>query len=407
MLSLIGNIVAIVVAVLGVGFFAGSETAFVSSNRFQIAAMAKSGSRRARLARRLLGDTSTLLSVTLVGTNVCIVLSSSLATALLARYIGPYAVLVSTFAMTVFILLFGEIMPKAVARTNPEGFLTFIAPLLGAAYYVIYPVAIVTSSIASLFVRLSGHKDRAGAVTREEIRAVVKEIAGDGMSLPSHAYAYRVLDLARMKVTGVMVPMDEVSCFEEGETVRAVLSESSRSGHSRYPVYKGTCENITGLLHIKDLLGVPESTRIRVFSRSAHFIPESQTVQKAIFEMRDDFRHLSVVTDEYGRSIGIVTFEDALEEILGEISDEYDGRVERSLRIGDIISGRVPVSLVAEELGLDVPEGAGDTLAGFLLHLIGRIPRAGDVIEHGGYAFYVIEVRGNRIRRVRIEEKED
>ena len=407
MLNLAGNIAAIVLAVLGVGFFAGSETAFLSSNRFQISAMARSGSRRARLARRLLGDTSTLLSVTLVGTNVCTVLASALATALLTHYLGAYAVLVSTLTVTLFILLFGEITPKAVARSNPEGFLTFVAPLLGIAYYVLYPVAIVTSFIASLFVGRSERKDRAGAVTREEIRAVVKEIAGDAMNLPSHAYAYRVLDLARMKVTCVMVPMDEVNCFEEGETVRHVLSEASRSGHSRYPVYKGTCENITGLLHIQDLLGAPETARIRLFSRSAYFIPESQTVQKAIFNMRDDYRHLSVVTDEYGRSIGIVTFEDALEEILGEISDEYDGRAERSLKIGDVVSGRVPVSLIEEELGLEVPEGAGDTLAGFLLHLGVGIPHAGDVIEHGGYRFCVVEVRGNRIRRVRIDEKED
>jgi CBS domain containing-hemolysin-like protein len=407
MLNLVGNIVAIAIAVLGVGFFGGSEIAFVSSNRFQISAMARSGSRRARLARRLLADTSTLLSVTLVGSNICVVLASALTTALLTRYLGPYAVLVSTFAITIFILLFGEITPKAIARANPEGFLTFVAPLLGAAYYAFYPVAIVTSSVASLFVGPSSRKGRSGAVTREEIRAVVKEIAGGTIGLPSHTYAYRVLDLARMKVTSVMVPMDEVNCLEEGVTVRHVLSESSRSGHSRYPVYKGSCENITGVLHIQDLLGVPESKSVRTFSRSAHFIPETRTVQKAIFEMRDDFRHLSVVTDEYGRSIGIVTFEDALEQILGEISDEYDARVNRTVNLGDVVSGGVPISLIEEELGLEVPSGAGDTLAGFLLHLGGQIPRAGDVIEHGGFKFCVVEVRGNRIRRVRIEDRED
>ncbi|MGD9140286.1 MAG: hemolysin family protein [bacterium] len=407
MLDVIGNIAAIVAAVLGSGFFSGSETAFVSSNRFQISAMATSGSMRARMARRLLADPSTLLSVTLVGTNVCVVLASALATATLADYLGDYAVLVSTVSVTFFLLVFGEIIPKAIARTSPEGFLTFVAPVLGVAYYVLYPVAMVTSSIASVFVGPSGRRERSGAVTREEIRAIVKEIAGDASSLPSHAYAYRVLDLSRMKVTGVMVPMDEVNCFEEGMTVRQVLSESSRSGHSRYPVYKGSCEHITGVLHIRDLLGVTEDRSIRVFSRSAHFIPETQTVRRAIFEMRDDLRHLSVVTDEYGRSIGIVTFEDALEEILGEISDEYDGRQERGIEIGGIVSGRVPVSLIEEELGIEIPEGAGDTLAGFLLHVSGEIPHAGAVIEHGNFRFHVVEVRGNRIRRVRIDEKEE
>ncbi len=406
MVGLIGNIAAIAAAIVGVGFFSGSETAFVSSDRFRISAMAASGSRRARLARRLLADPSTLLSVTLVGTNVCVVLASALATALLASRLGPYAVPASTVGVTAFILLFGEIMPKATARNNPEGFLTFIAPVLAAAYYILYPIAVVTSSVASLFVGRPGRVERAGAVTREEIRALVKEIAGDAGSLPSHTYAYRVLDLSRMKVTAVMVPIGEADCIEEGITVREALEEMSRSGHSRYPVYKGRCENITGVLHVKDLLGVPENSRIRVFARSAHFIPETQTVRQAIIEMRDDRRHLSVVTDEYGRSIGIVTFEDAIEEILGEISDEYDGGRVTKLEPGAIVAGRVPVSLVGEELGLEIPEGAGDTLAGLLLHVSGRIPQAGEVIEYGDFRFRVVEVRGNTIKRVRIEEKE-
>jgi putative hemolysin len=407
MLSSIGYIAAIAAAVLGVGFFSGSETAFVSSNRFQIAAMAKSGGRRARMARRLIADPGTLLSVTLVGTNVCVVLASALATALLTRYLGYYGVIASTIVVTVFILFFGEITPKAIARSRPEGFLTFVAPVLGAAYYILYPVALVTSSIACIFVGLSGRRERAGAVTREEIRALLKEMAVGGGSLPSHAYAYRVLDLSRMKVTSVMVPMDEVVCFEEGVTVRQVLSVSSRSGHSRYPVYKGNCEHITGILHIKDLLGVPETYKIRVFSRSAYFIPETQSVQNAMFEMRDEFRHLSIVTDEYGRSIGIVTFEDALEEIMGEITDEYDPRAVAEFEPGRVVSGRLPILLIAEELGLDIPEGSGKTLAGFLLHIAGHIPNSGDVFDYGGYRFAVVEVRANRIRRVRITEKED
>jgi len=405
MLNVIGSVVAILLAVLGVGFFAGSETAFVSSNRFRISAMAKAGNRRAGMARRLLGDPGTLLSVTLVGTNVCVVLASAMATALLVGYLGDYAVLASTIAVTLFLLLFGEIIPKTIARNAPEGFLTFVAPVLSAAYYLLYPVAFVTSSIASLFVRISGGRERSLAVTREEIRALVREIAKGAVSLPSHAYAYRVLDLSRMKVPSVMVPMSEVSSFDERATVREVLSESTRSGHSRYPVYKGTCDNIIGILHIRELLGVPESSRIGVFARSAHFIPETKTVKRAILEMRDEARHLSVVTDEYGRSIGIVTFEDALEEILGEISDEYDGRSSAKLAVGSVVSGRVPISLVRHELGLDVPKGSGDTLAGFLLQVAGHIPHAGEEIEYSGYGFCVVEVKGNRIRRVRIDEK--
>jgi putative hemolysin len=404
--NLAGNIAAVALAILGSGFFSGSETAFVSSNRFRIAAMAREGSRRASVASRLLQNPGTLLSVTLVGTNVCIVLASALATALLARYLGSYAVLTSTVGVTVFLLLFGEITPKAIARVSPEGFLVFVAPGLGAAYYLLYPVAFLTSSVASLFVGLSRHREQSLVVTREEIRALVREIARGGVKLPSHAYAYRVLDMSKMRVSSVMVPMDEVKCLDEGVTVRQALRESSRSGHSRYPVYKGNCENIVGILYVKDLLGAREDTRIRVFARSVRFVPESKTVKNAILEMRDESRHLCVVTNEYGRSIGIVTFEDVIEEVLGEISDEYDERGGMKLEIGGVTSGRIPISLVADELGLEIPAGSGDTLAGFLLHLRGQIPEPGEVIEHGDYRFRVIEVKGNRINKIRIARKE-
>jgi putative hemolysin len=394
--------VAIAGSIAAVAFFASSEISFVSSNKFRIRGLVRRGVKGAAIAQGLLDHPATLLSVTLVGTNIFVVLVSSLMTDLLTRSLGPYSVVVSTVAATSLILVFGEIIPKAIARNQPEVFLLKAAPGMAAAYYVLYPVARVTSWIAGAFVRLSRPVDRVGAVTREEIRALVKEAAQARSGLLSQAYAHRVLDLSRMKVTAAMMPMDEVTRISEESSVNDALSLASKTGHSRCPVYKRTPDNIVGILHVKDLLGVPREARIRIFARSVFFIPETKSLKDALREMRDELRHLAVIDDEYGRPIGIVTFEDLMEEIMGEISDEYDRVVREPVRLDQVISGSTPVSTINEELGADIPDGAYDTVAGFMLDQAGALCQVGDIIEFGDFRFHVVEVRGKRIRKVRI-----
>jgi putative hemolysin len=406
MLSYLIHLAAIVASVAGVAFFAGSEISFVSASRFRIGGMAKRKVRGASTAKRLLDDPATLLSVTLVGTNIFVVLASSLATSILSRLVGAYAIPVSTVGVTAVILVFGEIVPKAVARTSPEAFLMRAAHGLRVAYYVLYPVARVTSAIATLLATASASAERRVPVTRDEIRALVKEVTQSGLGVGSYTYAHRILDLSRVKVTGVMLPMDEVVCVDEEATVREALAAAESSGHSRYPVYKRTRENLVGILHVKDLLGVPTGSRVKSFVRRGYFVPETRTVKEAIREMRDELRHLGIVTDEYGRPIGILTFEDLVEEIMGEIRDEYD-RVEGSrVMLGRVISGSTPISLVRDELEIGVPEGAYDTVAGFILDRAGSLCKPGDVVEYGGFEFRVVEVKGKRIRRVRITRKD-
>jgi putative hemolysin len=397
----------IAVSVAAVAFFGGSEIAFVSSNRFRIRGMARRGVRGAPTARWLLEHPSTLLSATLVGTNIFLVLASSLTTRMLGPALGPYTVPVSTLVITVTVLILGEIVPKTLARTRPEAFLTRVAPGLGVSYYLLYPIARGTSAIALALMRLARADHRGSQVTRDEIRALVKETAQAGTGIPSQTYAHRVLDLSRMKITSVMLPMDEVVAVEENATIREVLEIAASRGHSRYPVYKRSPDHVVGVLHLKDLLGAPPDSKIKVFVHSAYFVPETKSVKRAISEMRDELRHLGVVTDEYGRPIGILTFEDLIEEIMGEISDEYDRPEASSIRLGRVISGGTPISLLSEELDLDIPAGSYDTVAGFILDRAGRICEAGDTVRYKGLEFHVVEVRGKRIRRVRITRSED
>lgn len=399
------HILAVVCCIAADAFFAGSETAFVSSSRFHIRSMARRRIKGAALARRLLRNPATLLNVTLVGTNIFIVFASSLVTALLTEPLGPYSVLVSTVMVTSLILVFGEIIPKAAARADPEAFLLKAAPGLAVAYLVLFPVARATAFLASAFVRKPPGGE--AGVSRDEIRALVKEAARSGRAYTAPSYAHRVFDLSRMKVTGVMVPMDEVVCVDEKATVREMIKTAAQSGHSRYPVYRKSVDNIVGIIRLKHLLGVPEDSSVRMFAGSAHFLPETKTVKAALGEMRDDVRHMGIVTDEYGRPLGIVTFEDLIEEIMGEISDEYDREAERDEGRGRIIGGSTPIEVVNEEFDAHIPEGAYDTLAGFILERAGSVCAVGEIIEFGGLKLQVTEVKGKRISKVRISRRED
>jgi CBS domain containing-hemolysin-like protein len=397
---------ALAVSIGGVAFFAGSETSFISSNRFQIRVLAKRGVRGAAAARKLLENPATLLSATLVGTNIFTVLASVLVTHLLGGMLGTYSVLVATVGVTALILVFGEITPKAIARNSPEAFLTRAAIGLKIAYYVLYPVAKVSSGIGLLLARLTLSAEKHSVITRDEIRALVKEASQADLSLGSYAYAHRILDLSRMKVTEAMLPMDEVVCIDDDSSIRQTLEIAAASGHSRYPVFKRGGD-IVGILHVKDLLGVPVDSKVKVFVRSGYYVPETKTVKDAVREMRDELKHLAIVTDEYGRPIGILTFEDLVEKITGEIRDEYDHAIEGRLGLGRALSGSTPIAVVNEELGTDIPRGAYDTIAGFILDRAGKICGRGDVVAFGRFRFHVVQVRGRRIRQVMITERQE
>jgi putative hemolysin len=195
-------------------------------------------------------------------------------------------------------------------------------------------------------------------------------------------------------------------CIDEKAKVSDALAAASRSGHSRYPLYRKDPENIIGILHLKHLLGAPDGSEVRMFARTAHFIPETKTVKGAIVEMRGELRHMGIVTDEYGRPIGIITFEDLVEEIMGEISDEYDQDSVGDVGWGKIISGSTPVAAINEDLDVNIPEGAYDTIAGFILDRTGEMCDVGAMVEYGEIHLQVVEVKGKRIRRVRISRRE-
>ncbi len=392
----------VIVSVLSVGFFSGSETALVSCSRYKVKALVRTKQKGLSKALTVLDNPAMTLAVILICTNMFVVIASAITTTLFERIVGGYSVAASTVVVTVALLIFGEIIPKTIASRNPEGFLLRTLGGLLVGYYLFYPFAIVWARFGELVKRLPGGKEWHLGGGREEIGILVREAMESSLALSPSLGIHRVLELGRIKVGSIMKPMDEVECIDEGSTVEEAKEIATRTGYSRYPVCRGTKDNIVGILNIKSLLGIPGKASIRSFLRSPFFVPVTQTLKTAIREMREEAKHLAIVADEYGRPVGIITFEDLIEEIVGEISDEFDLATPDKVAIGKPIPGNTPLLLINELLEISIPEGGYKTIAGFILDRLGRMCHPGDSVEFDGYRIDVLEVKGRRIKTVRI-----
>lgn len=391
-----------ILSVVGVGFFAGSETALVASSRYKLKAMVR-GKRSGLSKAMIVADNRAMsLAMILIGTNIFLVITSALTTELLEQRFGGYSVLISTLGVTTVLLIFGEIIPKTIASKNPEGFLLVTLWGLLIMRYLFYPLGLLWEGFGKMLSRSLGRREWHLIGRREEIGILVREAMESSLAITPFSGVHRVLDLSRIKVGSIMKPMDEVECIDEKSTVEEARAIASRVGYSRYPVYRGSKDNIVGTLYIKTLLGMPGKASIRSFLRNPFFVPETQTLKVAMREMRDEARHLAIVADEYGRPVGIVTFEDLIEEIFGEISDEFDLDAPDTIALEKPIPGNTPVLLLNEMLDINIPEGSYQTVAGFILDRLGRMCHPGDFVEFDGYRIDVIEVKGRRIKTVRI-----
>ncbi|MGQ9604165.1 MAG: hemolysin family protein [bacterium] len=396
----------VIVSVVAVGFFAGSETALVSCSRYRVKALVRRKQRRLSRALITLDNRAMSLSVILIGNNIFVVLSSALTTNLLEQRFGGYSVLISTVAVTVVLLIFGEIIPKTVASRNPDGFLLRTLGGLLIAYYVLYPFGLVWAGLGKILSRFLGGREWHIIGSREEIGILTREAMESSLALTPFSGAHRVLDLSRITVGSIMKPMDEVECIDEGSTVEEAKEVATQTGYSRYPICRGTKDNIVGILNIKSLLGIPGKASIRSFVRSPFFVPEIQTLKTAMGEMHEEVKHLAIVADEYGRPVGIITFEDLIEEVIGEVSDEFDLGLPDKVTIGKPIPGNTPILLLNEILDINIPEGGYQTVAGFILDRLGRMCHPGDSVEFDGYRIEVLEMKGRRIKTVKISKAE-
>jgi len=418
---LIGDIVIVLVIVLIGGFFAASEMALVSLREGQIRKLSQ-GSKRGQKAAKLAQDPNRFLSSVQIGVTLATLVSGVYGSATLVGFLeraliragmgrgwaDALAFVVVTVLITFVTLIFGELAPKRIALQRVEPVALLAAPTLDRISKLARPLVWLLSKSTDLVVRILGGNPKANrtVITEEELRDLVA--SNQALSLDERRIVGDVFDAGKRQIREVLRPRTEVE-FVAAETPLSEAADLAVSvPYSRLPVYQGSYDNVIGFVHVRDLLDPARADSpltVGQVSRHVKFMPNSKTVLAALSEMRRERAHLAIVVDEYGGTAGIVTLEDLVEELIGDIRDEYDQDQDqtRRLRGGEVeVDGLLNLHEFAEQTGIDLPEGPYETAAGFVLARLGEVPEVGDSVEVDEHRITVTEMDGRRIARLRI-----
>lgn len=406
-------ILAVLACVLAGGFFSGSETAFVSVDKPLLQAQSQRGDRRARTAHALLATPARLLATTLVGTNICYVTATSLATVLFARHLPRHLhSAVTTAVMVPLILIFAELLPKSIGRGNAQRFTLWAARPLAAAQLVMLPVVTAVSSISIGLLRLFGIKDNPHtiSVSREEVQALADISAEHGVIGPTeHRMIKRVFDLNHTPLSAAMVPLVELECLPASTPLQEAVQRAAQTGRALFPIYEDRPTNITGLVRLTDLLDALASqssatTLDKIADRSVPFVPETKTAGAMLRDLQEHPAPVVFVIDEYGGVTGMITIENLVEEVAGELAtDTAQERAMLTAHRGVLeADGRVDVDVIGERFGVTFDKDGYETIAGLVLKLAGRVPMPGESVRTHGLLITVIRATRKRIARVAI-----
>jgi putative hemolysin len=413
-------VIVLVIVSIG-GFFASAEMALVSLREGQVRSLAKRGRRGVRAAR-LAADPNRFLSSVQIGMTLATLVSGAFGADTLVGLLrgwlvsqrmaggvaAPLAFAIVTVCITFISLVLGELTPKRLALQRAVPIALLAAPTLDVIGRLARPAVWLLSISVNVLVRLLGGDPRQGrqAMTEQEVRELV-----DGtqtLSADERRIVGEVFDAGKRQIREVLRPRTEVEFLPAGTAVGDAARIAASVPYSRLPVYQDSYDNVVGFVHIRDLLGPgapPRETLIDEAVRPVKFLPISKTVLSALSEMRRERVHLAIVVDEYGGTAGIVTLEDLVEELIGDITDEYDtaDAPARKLPQGETeVDGLLNLDEFAEQTGIRLPEGPYETVAGFVLAALGELPSAGDVVEIPRYTITVTELDGRRISRLRV-----
>jgi len=404
-------ILVIIACIICAAFFSGAETAFVSCNRIRIRHLAKSLDRSAQVAEKLLAKPERVLATTLVGTNIFIVLGVVMAAThagILVKYYEGLRGIVATLVMTPVILIFSEALPKAYFYRHADIITLRIGGIIRLFTFLFSPLVILSTFLTRRLMSLMGDESPKNPfVTRDELRVLMWESGRLGiLEKHEHDMIHHIFKFRETPVKSVMVPLVAVDAIEARQKVASAFKTIGDRGHSRLPIYEGRIDNIIAYVSVTDLLGKDPNTSIRKLMRPVFVVPETKSIADLLLDLKARGEHLAVVVDEYGGVSGIATLEDIVEEIVGEIEDEYD-KPERELSEkepgGTVVEGSRELDRLNEELGLALPEGDYETLAGFITGLTGRIPHKGERIRYQGITFEILVGTDRAIQKIKVK----
>jgi Mg2+/Co2+ transporter CorB len=411
-------IIGLLLLLMSSGFFSGSETALTAVSRARMQALIGQGNKRALRVAKLHQKMEKVISTILLGNTLINALTAVLMTEVLTTYFGKTGVMPAIAAVTAtgFLYIFSEVLPKTFAINNADRFSLFVAPLVQFFVTLTYPITHVTQLICSGFLRLFGLKivNEPGAEERiEELRGAIELHAGSVEEIQDTGQMlHSILDLDDVPVSDIMVHRRNMTMLDADMPIAELVDQALNSPHTRIPIYRGDPDNIVGVLHAKALLRALhanhwklEGIDVATLAGKPWFIPDSTDLLAQLEAFRSRHEHFAIVVDEYGALMGIVTLEDILEEIVGDISDEHDIKVSGVTAEADgsyVMDGTVTIRDLNREFGWQLPDEHASTIAGLVMYEARRIPMVGQVFVFFGFHFEILDRRRNQITRLRL-----
>lgn len=406
--------------------FSSAETAFLSTNKIRMRNLQEDGEKKADLVLTMLENQSKLISTLLVGNNIVNIGSSALATKMATAAFGDVGVGIATGVMTFLVLVFGEVVPKNVAAAHAETWAMFIAPFIRLLSFVLTPVVFLLTKLSDFVVRFSKKDDEEDpTITEDEFKILVNVGQEEGVFDESESEMINsIFEFDETVVKTIMVPRIDIVAVDVEDPINEALRLIVDGGHSRIPAYEESIDNIVGILYAKDIFEYLDENfdelKVKELIRPAYYIPETKKVSDLLNELRSKKVHMAIILDEYGGTNGLVTIEDLIEEIIGDIQDEYD--VEEDLIVMHsesqlVADARAPIGDVEEAFDVELDEeiledSEADTIGGLAFEHLGGIPIKGDEVTVGRFLIRIVEVSGRRISKVEItllppEEEEE
>jgi len=386
-------------------FFAGSEIALVSCDKLKMRTLAEDGSRSAKMVLRAFDEIESFLGTTLIGINLALITSTVILTFFIHNKYGSGGGLYAVLILSPLIVIFGQVVPKSIFQKNRNTLILWVIYPLWVFSKILSPVLFFINAFTKKLLDLIGTKQKT-FITREELIDVIE---GD-KTTPTYDYKERIIKrifkFSETTVSEIMIPLVQVSALDEERKVSEAVKLIKETGHSRIPLFRERIDNITGILHSFYLLGASSEDTVKNYSKPPLYVPETKNVDKLFDEMKDGKAGMAVVVDEYGGAVGAITLDDILEEVVGEIEDEYDKGIKLWRRLENksyLINPKIEIEMINDDLGVGIPESDDyETLSGFILSKLGSIPKVGDKVEHGSYRFLVTKASSRSVEEVRM-----
>jgi putative hemolysin len=394
-------------------FFSGSETALLGFDWLRLRYLARKGNRRAKLLEKILRRKERLIGTILVGNNVANVAASAIATAVAISLWGERGIVVSTAVMTLVLLIFSEIAPKTLASRRVETVGLAVAPIYVVLTVLFMPVVVLVTAVSNVLLRLVGVRPEAHiskSLSEEEIHSLLSDTSSTAdVAENKRKMLHGIFQMSQKLVRQIMTPRTRIRALEITALVSEATEEFVRTGHTRLPVYRETLDNVAGFIHARDVIELMRDEKMEKglvsVMRDTHFVPETMNLETLLYEFQRRHTHMAIVVDEFGGVEGLVTLEDVLEEIVGDIHDEHDmeGQTIRFLPGGEaLVQGLTPIGEVNSALKLNIPTKVDVTIAGFIMTRLSHIPERGESVLYQDVRFTVERTSKHRVLLVRV-----